>query len=144
MSEKSDNFEILICTIQKLLENSDATIEWNAKLSDPDNLKQKRQIDILVTKGNIKNHIECRIHNTKQDVKWIEELIGRKLSLEADNMVAVSSSGFTEGAIKKAKKFGIILKDLTRLTKEEIISWTKTTSLELIYYKVEDLKFLST
>ena len=46
----------------------------------------------------------------KQDVKWIEELIGRKQSLRADSVIAVSSAGFTDGAILKAKAFGICFK----------------------------------
>ncbi len=55
-------------------------------------------------------------------VKWIEELIGRRVSLEANAIVAVSASGFTSGAIKKQIKYGVLLKDVNELTDEEICS----------------------
>jgi hypothetical protein len=38
--------------------------------------------------------VECRQHQSPQDVQWIEELIGRRVSLPADSAIAVSSSGF--------------------------------------------------
>lgn len=71
-------------------------------------------------------------------MKWIEELIGRKLSLQANSVIAVSSSGFTEGAIKKAQKYGVILKDLVALTETEISSWTKGIYLSLLFYRYSD------
>ncbi len=62
-----------------------------------------------------------------QGSKWIEELFGRKISLHATAMVGVSSSGFTEGAIKKAKRLGVFLCNLSELTDNEIKSWGKKT-----------------
>ena len=140
MSKASDEFEILISRIHELLEGDDAIVEWNERIPDPDNPKQERQVDVLVRKDGLINLIECRLHKKPQDVKWIEELIGRRLSLEANAIVAVSASGFTSGAIKKAKKYGVILKDVNELTDEEICSWSRSIEISFFYYRYEDFK----
>lgn len=106
MSKESDDFEIMVTRIHEILEDVGAIVEWNDKIPDPDNPNRARQIDVTVRKGDIFNIIECRLHKSKQNVKWIEELIGRRISLEADSVVAVSSSGFTSGAIKKQIDMG--------------------------------------
>src|ERR1700753_1296328 len=116
MTKKSETFEQEIARIHELLEGSGAIVEWNAKVIDPDNRGKKRQIDVLIKKGNLTTFLECRIHKDQQNIKWIEELIGRRVSLQADCIVGVSSSGFTSGAIKKAEKFGILLRDLKNLS----------------------------
>ncbi|TVR56725.1 MAG: hypothetical protein EA420_19960 [Candidatus Competibacteraceae bacterium] len=131
---KSTEFEKLICRINHLLSREGAEVTWNGQIADPDNEKQSRQIDVLIKRDNIITHVECRTHNKPQDVKWIEELIGRKISLNADFMIAVSDSGFTEGAIKKAKRYEIILRSLRSLSDEEIKRWGRKTKLTLTFY----------
>ncbi len=131
----STKFEHQIRRIHELIEQPGSRVTWDDRIPDPDNPSQQRQIDITVNHENQITLIECRIHNKPQDVKWIEELIGRKLSLRANCVVAVSASGFTEGAIKKARQFGIILRDFISLSREEIISWGKSTKVNLIFYE---------
>jgi hypothetical protein len=135
MSKQSEEFEVMISRIHELLEGEAGIVEWNERIPDPDNPAQHRQIDVTIRKGNIFNIIECRLHRSKQDVKWIEELIGRRLSLNADAVIAVSSSGFTKGAIKKANMHGIILKDLISLTDTDILNWSKGINLQLLFYR---------
>ena len=138
MTKESDDFEILISRIHELLEGQDAEVIWNDKIADPDNPTQNRQIDITVRKDNFLNIIECRLHKAKQDVKWIEELIGRRASLIANNIVGVSSSGFTSGAIKKANRYGIRLYDLKELSEEDVKSWARPIKLSIFFYKYEN------
>lgn len=111
-----------------------AEVTWNGRIADPDNEEQTRQIDVLIKRDNSITHVECRTHNKPQDVKWIEELIGRKISLNADFMIAVSDSGFTEGAVKKAKRYEIILRGIRDLSDEEIKRWGRKTKFTLTYY----------
>ena len=131
---RSQNFEKLVSRIHKLLSDEETEINWNEKIPDPDNPSQSRQIDILVKREGVITHIECRTHNKPQDVKWIEELIGRRLSLNADFIIAVSDSGYTKGAIAKAKKFEIILRNLRELDDEEILQWGRKSEITLTYY----------
>lgn len=140
MSKVSENFEQLIMRIHEVLESEDAIITWDDKIEDPENPKQLRQIDVTIRHNQMFNIVECRIHKEKQNVKWIEEIIGRKISLNADTAIAVSANGFTEGAIKKANKYGIILFDLLKLTDDDIKSWTKAINIQLHCIRYTDFK----
>ena len=122
-----------------MLEGSDGDVRWNERIPDPDNPTQPRQIDVTIRRGCLITHVECRHHEVAQDVNWIEELMGRRLSLGADAIVAVSSSGFTEGALAKARRHGIVTRDLERLTETEIVAWGRTIELELSYYQYSNL-----
>lgn len=127
-------FEQIVSRIVSIMVESRSEVVWNDKIPDPDNPKQMRQIDISINHDGLKSHIECRHHSAPQDVKWIEELIGRKLSLDAFGMIAVSSSGFTEGATKKAEKRGIFLHTLTEHSPEIVHTWDKSSKAEVGYY----------
>ncbi|MCH7805209.1 MAG: restriction endonuclease [Acidobacteria bacterium] len=130
-----ESFEQQIHRIHELLEGSEAVVTWDDHLSDPDNPCQPRQVDITIRKAGRLTLVECRLHRNRQNVKWIEELIGRRLSLGANSVIAVSSSGFTKGALRKAGRFGIILRDLNALTDEEILNWGRSVALTLIFYQ---------
>ncbi len=138
--KKSTKFEKQVYRIHQLLESSGSEITWNDRIQDPDSPSQNRQIDITVRNDNSLTIIECRSHRKKQDVKWIEELYGRKHSLNVDAIVAVSSSGFTSGAIKKAGRFGIILRDLNKLSDEDIRKWSRLITITLFFYQYSDIE----
>lgn len=127
-------FEQIVSRIISIMVKPEDKVVWNDKIPDPDNPKQMRQIDISINHNGFKTHIECRHHNAPQDVKWIEELIGRKLSLDASAMIAVSSSGFTEGAILKAEKRGIFLHTLTEHSFKMVHTWGQHSNVEIGYY----------
>ncbi len=138
-TEKGERFEKQIKRILDLIHHADAQIEWNDRIPDPDNPKQGRQIDITIRRDNTLTIVECRAHEDPQDVKWIEELIGRRISLNANMVIAVSSSGFTGGAISKAKNYGIILRNLSKLSDEEIASWGQTVALIVTFYEYKNV-----
>ena len=133
------HFEKQIKRIHDLLEKKGSKITWDDHIPDPDNPLQNRQIDITIQRGNKLTLVECRMRSAKQNVTWIEELIGRKLSLKADAVIAVSASGFSGGAIKKAKKFGIILRDILSLTEEEISNWGCQVKVWLTFLEYENV-----
>lgn len=142
MTKISEKFEIQIKRIQDLIEQPDAEIIWNDRIPDPDNPKQPRQIDISIKRDGALTFIECRIHKVRQDVNWIEELMGRRASLRADALIAVSASGFTEGAILKAKAYGIILRDILSLTEQEIRNWGKKTKVSVTFFKYDQIRMI--
>jgi hypothetical protein len=113
-------FERKIHRIHELLEDSGAEVTWDDHIPDPDNPDQLRQIDITIRRDGKLTLVECRHHRFRQNVQWIESLIGRRTSLRAQDVIAVSSSGFTKGALVKAKKRRIIVRDLQQLTESEI------------------------
>ena len=137
MSKASDDFELMVTRIHEVLEGENAQVEWNERIPDPDNPSQPRQIDVTIRKGDLFNIVECRLHKEKQDVKWIEELIGRRLSLEADSVTAVSSSGFTSGAIRKAIRYGVTLNDTVDISHDYIAKWARNIDMTLLFYRYE-------
>ena len=126
--KSSRKFEQQIHRIVELLETSGGQVTWNDHIPDPDNPTQPRQTDITIRRGEHLTLIECRLHKLRQNVKWIEELIGRQQSLSADAVIAVSSSGFTKGALNKAKRYRIIAHDLRNLNESEIRSWGRSVA----------------
>ena len=137
--KQSDEFEQRIHSIHELLEGAEAQVTWNDHLPDPDNPAQPRQIDVTIKRGRHLTLVECRIHKSRQGVKWIEELMGRRTSLRADSVIGVSSSGFTKGALLKAATYEIALRDLHSLTEPEIAKWGQSISMALLCYQYSDL-----
>lgn len=135
----SDLFEQQIQRIHELLDGSGADVTWNDRVPDPDNLAQQRQIDVTIRRGHHLTLIECRIRKGRQDVKWIEELIGRRASLRAHSVIAVSASGFTRGAIRKARQHQIAVRDLRSLSDADILRWGQSIDLSIIYYEYSNL-----
>jgi hypothetical protein len=135
----SEKFEQQISRIHQLIEQPGSEVTWNDQLPDPDNPSRPRQIDVAIRRDGKLTLVECRIHSERQDVQWIEELIGRRVSLHADAVIAVSASGFTKGAILKARSFGIILRDFSTLTEEEISAWGHLTHVSLTFYEFTEV-----
>ena len=103
MSQDFKELEQLHHRLQGLMAEQGTEVLWNAKIPDPDTPDQQRQIDVLINSGGIKTSVECRLRKGQQSVMWVEELIGRKMSLKLDGMIAVSYDGFTRPAKIKAK-----------------------------------------
>jgi hypothetical protein len=139
LSTASDNFEKFVHRVHELIETPNAQVVWNDHVPDPDNPRQPRQIDVSIRRDGRLTLVECRLHRTRQGVKWIEELIGRRASLQASEVIAVSDAGFTLGAIRKAKRFGVELRDLENLTDAEISNWGRTHRVFLYFYTFQDL-----
>jgi hypothetical protein len=139
MSKESDAFEQRIHRIHELIDGTDAEVTWNDRIPDPDNPKRSRQIDITIKRESSLTLVECRIHGEPQDVKWVEELIGRRASLKAASVIGVSASGYTVGAVLKAKAHGTVLRDLEELTQAEVEQWGALVALTMYYYEFSDL-----
>jgi hypothetical protein len=109
-------------------------------IPDPDNPSQPRQVDITVRRDGLLTLVDAAFTRPSKDVTWIEELIGHRASLRADLAMGVSASGFTEGALNKAREFGIVLRHLAGLTEAEIAQWGKAVSLSIGFYEYRDLE----
>jgi hypothetical protein len=134
MNAKWRRFEQLISRIEQALAPSGAVVV------SPDRILDKvtgelREVDasihykigtspILIT-------IECRDRTGAEDVRWIEQLAEKQRSIGASITVAVSSSRFTEPALKKAAALGIQVRVLTDAGADDFIRWLKIQNLEL-------------
>lgn len=133
MSSASEHLEQRVQRIHELIEQPGSVVTWNDHISDPDNEAQTRQIDVTIRRDGYLTIVECRLRNRPQDVNWIEGLMGRRQSLGADAVIAVSSSGFTTGARAKAAAYGVILRDFRSLTAEEVRRWGFATRVSVSY-----------
>ena len=126
--------------IHQLLESTGATVTLDERIPDPDNPTQLRQIDVSIRRGSHLTIVECRAHKDRQDVQWIEELLGRRMSLRADSVIAVSISGFTDGARAKATSKGVVLRNFSSLTESEIKQWGERSQFTLVFYEFLDVR----
>jgi hypothetical protein len=138
-NETSSDLEKLAVRVHMLIEPTGATVTWNEHIPDPDT-NRLRQIDGIIERDGNKIHIECRDHQSPQDVMWIEELIGRRISLQADGIIGVSLSGFTKPAKIKAQAKGVILRTFSEMTDAEIESWGKSADLITNYIDISELE----
>jgi len=134
-------FELQIARVLRAISDKTVSVIWNDKFPDPDNPTQLRQVDISIRDNDRLTIVECRLHQRKQDVKWVEELHGRKISLNAESIIGVSSSGFTSGAIEKARRLGVFLRSLSSLTDNEVAAWGSRTKASISYVKFSQIRF---
>jgi hypothetical protein len=132
------DFEKQIARIHRALAEADAEVTWNDRLPDPDNSNQGRQIDVTIRRATHLTLIECRKRKAPQDVTWVEELYGRRISLHANSVIGVSASGFSQGAVQKAQSLGVILRDFDSVTLEEALRWGEPSTLWTVYYEFRD------
>lgn len=117
MSKQTNAFQQLIHYVHEKVEVADSIVTESATIYEQ-NIDEKisREIDILIEKtingNNVRVAIECRDRNSKDDIQWVDSLIGKYLNLEVQKVIAVSNSGFSKSAQLKAAANGIELKTL--------------------------------
>jgi hypothetical protein len=87
--------------IERLIAQEGSEVTWNDRIPDPDNPRQRRQIDITIRRDGRLTIVECRMEKSPHDVTWIEQLMGRRESLRAGSVIAVSASKFTKETLLK-------------------------------------------
>lgn len=146
MPKRSNPFQHLIALIEKQLAPLGARVAESLMVRDRLTGDQ-REVDtaILVDGGagrKLVIAIECRDHNRKQTVEFIDSLIGKYRDLEVDKVVAVSSSGFLAPAIEKSSKVGITtmtLEDAESVEWTTIVNKVETFGVEATMFKLLEL-----
>jgi hypothetical protein len=116
------------------------TVETNRPVYNEDKV-QIAELDILVTGivGTIKYRtlFECRDRPSEGAAPgaWIQQLIGRRQVLDLTAVVAVSTTGFSQGAIEFAEKGNVSLRSVDSLTEEDFRRFPLTAPL--IHNKAE-------
>lgn len=100
------------------------------------NSQSKREVDVTVRSkvGNTSVLVmfECRDRASTNDVRWIDEIAGKRDDIGADVAVAVAAGGgFSEGARKAAAARRIDLRTVQDITVEDVVSWCRLTSLHV-------------
>lgn len=147
-SEKPDNsdkgtpLEQLVKRIEALLLPTGLTIKSNDKVFNDDGV-QIAEFDIRIVgrAGSISVDwlIECRDRPSEGSAPggWIEQLVGRRSLFKFDKVIAVSTTGFSPGAIKLAHAGGIVLR-----TVDEVSDIPDQIHVQRMRYRITHMKSL--
>jgi len=123
MPRKGKDFELLIKKLEGIL------LPVGAIITSPDYIEDKvtgtrRETDISIKYAYddcmYTTIIECRDRSSTQDVTWIEQLVTKTRDTGVSKVIAVSSAGFSENAIKKASHYEIELKTYKEIMQENV------------------------
>jgi hypothetical protein len=120
------DFEQLVTRIEKVLAPQEAIVRSPDRIPDMIT-KELREVDASIRykvgTTNLLIIIECRDRKQIQDTLWIEQVHSKQEAIGAAKCIVVSSSGFTRPAVKKAKLYGIEIRNLKRINQEVIQRW---------------------
>ncbi|CAN5259018.1 hypothetical protein BH20ACI1_BH20ACI1_28640 [soil metagenome] len=147
-SRAGKEFEELIARIEKILAPKGAIIKSPDYIFDLIT-NQKREVDISIKIPDGKDvrlvTVECRDRKKQQDVTWIEQIVTKSNDIGAWRTYAVSSSSFSQPAIKKAKHYGIEIRQFDQITDSEIAQeWAFNSSkmkVEILFPKTYLINF---
>ena len=112
MTKKGREFEGLVFEIYQVISNThpNNSVEMDIHLESPDGL---RQIDVLIRSEiagmPILTIIECKDHKRNLDVTFVDALVSKMADVNANKGVLVARKGFSNGALKKARRLGITM-----------------------------------
>jgi Restriction endonuclease len=142
MPKRTNDFQRLMHYIYSQLAPKDVCVTESASLKERSN-NVEREVDILLEQNifgmAMRIAIECRGRSRKDDIEWIDSLIGKFQNLDVHKVIAVSKSGFSKGAIKKAADSNIETRTLKQaldtdwsaeFVKITLLSFTRTSSVE--------------
>lgn len=126
MAEPWREFERFVTKIEGAMAPAGAVVKSPDRI--PDNVTgELREVDASIRykvgTSPVLITIECRNRSSVEDVRWIEQIAEKKRSVGASITLAVSSSGFSEPAIRKGSVTGIEIRTLTDATAEDFVRW---------------------
>jgi hypothetical protein len=133
---RSNEFQRLVRTIYEQIVPEGATVTESAMVRERGS-SVEREVDILVESrvGDIvvRLGVECRDRARRDDIEWVDQLIGKYRDLPVDKIIAVSSSGLTRAAQEKAAANRIEVRTLTEALDAD---WPK----ELVKTQIANLR----
>jgi len=125
MPKRTNDFQQLIHYIYSQIVPEGAIVTESMLLKER-NSSAKREVDILIeyelAGTKLRIAIECRDRSRKDDIEWIDGLVGKYRDLDVDKVIAVSNSGFSAEAIEKASANKIDTRTLEQALNTD---WTK-------------------
>lgn len=106
MPPRSNPFQHLVFHIAQQLAPLGAVVRESVELLEQGSSGIKREIDTLIEIDaglvRVAVAIEARDRSRKDDIEWIDQLIGKYKSLPVDRVIAISHAGFSASAVEKA------------------------------------------
>jgi hypothetical protein len=132
-------FERLVKLIEGFLIPQGFTIESRERIYTETGI-QIAEFDIVITGTRdgalTKWLIECRDRPSEgpAPTSWIEQLVGRRQIHNFSKVMAVSTTGFSEGAKELAKLTGIGIRSMDSLTIESVLGWLPINAPLVMHY----------
>jgi hypothetical protein len=121
MPKRSNQFQKIVTYIAEQLAPLGATVKESVELTEKGISGVVREVDILIEVGGgltrVQIAVESRDRGRKDDIQWVDHLIGKYALLPIDRVLAISRTGFSGAAKLKAELHGIEL-----VSPEEIAS----------------------
>lgn len=129
MSRQSNEFQAVMKVLYEHISGSDAVVTESAELLEPTS-GALREIDVLIERVTgdmaVRVAVECRDRAAKDDVMWVDQVIGKFADLPVNKVILISSSGFTESAARKAAAHSIEVCTVEALSEKD---WPKEFTL---------------
>jgi len=105
MPRRTNEFQRIVTQIAKQLAPLGAIVRESVELEEIDT-GVRREVDTLIEVPGgfapLRVAVECRDRGRKDDITWVDGLIGKYAKLPVAQVIAFSRSGFTETAKRKA------------------------------------------
>lgn len=112
MPQRSNDFQELVAMLTKVVHQHDAVSIIESRMI-PDRVPggDDREVDVAaetqVVGKQVYIGVECRAWKRPQTVEWVEAMHGKHDHLMTSELILVSESGFTKGALRLADFYGI-------------------------------------
>jgi hypothetical protein len=134
MAKSGKNLEKLVRRIESYLLPIGFNVNSNDRIYNDEGV-QVAEFDVEITgklgSTDIKWLIECRDCPSDGPApgSWIEQLVGRRDRFQFNKVTAVSTTGFSPGALKYAQESGIETRLVNSITVEDIWNWFRISEL---------------
>lgn len=130
MTSNGKQLEALVAYVESTLLPEGFSVTKNERIINDEGI-QIAEFDIEI-QGKVGSTdfawlIECRDRPTSGPApgSWIEQLVGRRTRFDFNKVTAVSTTGFSQGAIDFANEQGIELREVKTLAPEEFADWLR-------------------
>jgi hypothetical protein len=110
MPKRTNEFQQMVTSIYSQIVPAGGRVTESAFLRE-NGTGAEREVDVLIEHNvaghDIKIAVECRDHGRDQNLAWIDGLIGKYSRLKVNQIIAVSSSPFSDSAKTKAADHNI-------------------------------------
>jgi hypothetical protein len=143
MPKRSNDFQRMIRRIYSQTRSRGATVTESAVLPERGS-GVEREVDVLIefrtADVDVRIGVECRDQKRMADIQWIDSLIGKYENLPVHRVVAVSRSGFTKAAERKAAEKHIETRTLRHALS---IDWPKELLEPFLARVTVDIRILA-
>lgn len=119
--------EALVAYIERTFGGDDVSVTTNRKLFEEGIQLAEFDVEVRGSVGSTKIDwlIECRDRPSDggAPAEWIQQLYGRREAFGFNKVTAVSTTGFSAGAIAQAKQLGIELREVESLDPAAFSTW---------------------